>query len=506
VAIPNPKPPKRVTTISGIVSAALDNQPMQVKIKIVEVDSRDSVELGSERFTGKYFSIIPNGKKYEISVKVEGYIPYSQVIEVPLENLSSDIVHNISLNEIVHRLNITISHVLPSSEIIETDPMLVGFKGLLQKEVIVNGSFPLLPYIFFDKGSSQIPSKYQQFKYGHDTKSFRENNLGSQLMQYYHILNIVGSRMKARPDVRITLVGCNDNLDRENDNIELSMSRASAIKRYLVYVWDIERHRVKVTARNLPIIPSSQTVAEGQAENRRVEIVVDVGTLLEPIYVERNELLATPEKVDFNINAISDKPMKGWTFTITQGGKVLKQFTGNKDGRSTVDWNWLNDDNLLPQSDKPIHYSGVIYTIDGDSAVSRFSEIPVKNVVLTSSSAEQHIGNKVFEKMTLLWYDFNNSNLSPHNTEILRTIFPKITPDVRVSVDGHTDIIGNNAANLSLSRNRAKVVHDILKKNRHARSYKYKGFGKNSPIYDNLLPEGRFYNRNVQVTVEKDIK
>ena len=506
VAIPNPKPPQKVTTISGIVSAAPDNQPMQVKIKVVEVDSRESIDLVSEIGTGKYFSIIPNGKKYEISVNLEGYVPYSQVIEVPDRDSGAEIVHNILLNEIVYNLNIIISHVLPSSEIIETDPMLVGFKGLLQKEVIVNGSFPLLPYIFFDKESSQIPSRYKQFQYGYDTKSFRENNLGHQLMQYYHILNIVGSRMKARPDARITLVGCNDNLGSEKDNIELSMSRANAIKRYLVYAWDIERHRVKVTARNLPIIPSSQTIAEGQAENRRVEIVVDAGTLLEPIYVEKNELLATPEKVDFNINAISDKPMKSWTFNITQNGKVLKQFVGNKTGRNTVSWNWLNDNNLLPQNDKPIHYLGVIYTTDGDSAVSRFSEIPVKEVILTSSSAEQQIGNKVFEKMTLLWYDFNNANLSPHNTEILTTIFPKITPDVRVSVDGHTDIIGSDATNLSLSRNRAKAVHDILKKNSRAKNYKYQGFGKTNPLYDNLLPEGRFYNRSVQVTIEKDVK
>jgi outer membrane protein OmpA-like peptidoglycan-associated protein len=507
IAIPNPKPPKRVTTISGIVNASLDNQPMQVKIKVVEVDSKESVELESERLTGKYFSVIPNGKKYEVSVKAENYIPYSQVVEVPIKDSDVEIVHNISLTRISNNLNITVSHVLPSSETIETDPMLVGFKGLLLKEVIVYETVPLLNYIFFDKESSKIPLRYKLFESANETEGFTENNLyGGNLIQYYHILNIVGSRMKARPNVKITLVGCNDNLDKESGNTELSKARANAVQEYLTSIWSIEQERIKVTTRNLPDNPSSQSTVDGQAENRRVEIIVDAGNLLESTYTESNELLATPEKVDFTIITVSDKPMKGWILNITQDGKMLKRFTGNKDDMSTVTWNWLDTNNQLPQGDKPIVYSGVVYTADNDSAVSSFSEIPVRKVVLISSSEEKQIGDKVFEKITLILYEFNQSNIGPQNMEILRTIFPKITPDARVSVNGHTDNIGSDEANLALSRDRAKVVHDTLKENRRARSYKYEGLGKTNPLYNNLLPEGRFYNRTVQIIIERDIR
>jgi outer membrane protein OmpA-like peptidoglycan-associated protein len=171
---------------------------------------------------------------------------------------------------------------------------------------------------------------------------------------------------------------------------------------------------------------------------------------------------------------------------------------------NAVTWNWLDANEALPQSDKPFVYWGVVYTIDGDSTVSNFSQISVNKIVLTSEE-DQTVG-RVFEKMTLILYDFNQYNLSPQNREVLRMVFPKITPDARISVNGHTDNIGSDVANLNLSRDRAKVVHDTLKENKPARSYNYKGLGKNSPLYNNLLPECRFYNRTVQVIIEKDVR
>jgi outer membrane protein OmpA-like peptidoglycan-associated protein len=311
--------------------------------------------------------------------------------------------------------------------------------------------------------------------------------------------------MKARPDVKITLLGCNDNHGSEMGNIELSRARANVVQEYLTSIWGLDENRIRVTARNLPTKPSNQTMFggfDGQSENRRVEVVVDAGNLLEPTYTESNELLATPEKVDFHISTVSDKPIKGWTLTITQDGKLLKQFTNDNTDISTVNWNWLDDDNMLSQSDKPFVYWGVVYTTDGDSAISNFSTIPVNKVVLTS--AEEQKVEKVFEKITLILYDFNQYNLSSQNMEILRTLFPKITLNAKVSVNGHTDNIGSDEANLSISTRRARVVHDILKENRPARSYKYEGLGKTTPLYNTLLPEGRFYNRTVQVIIERD--
>jgi len=502
-AVPNPMPPKGVPTISGIVTSAVENLPLQVNIKVLEIASNQSINFESEKLTGKYFSVIPSGKKYEVSVFEEGYIPYSQTIEVP--GTDEEIVLNITLNRVGSNLNINVSHILPLSEIIETDPMLVGFKGLLHGEVNVNELVPILHYVFFDKESSKIPTRYQLFESPNETHDFSETSLfGEKLIQYYHVLNIVGSRLRARPDITITLVGCNDNNGREYNNTGVSRARAETVQNYLTSIWGIDKNRIKITVRNLPIIPSSQGTSAGQAENRRVEIIGEPeGSLFEPVYIERTEMMAAPDKVVFNVSTVSEESLKGWNLTVTQSGKLLTQFSGNTQD-SSVTWNWLDASETLPQDDKPIVYWGTVYNIYGDTAVSSMSQIPVNKVVLTS--ADEKMVGRVFEKMTLFLYDFGQSTLSPQHMEIIRSMLPKINPYTKVSILGHTDNIGTDEVNINLSRNRAREVYNTLQNSKRARTYTYEGLGKANPLYNNVLPEGRFYNRTVEVIIESDIR
>ena len=174
---------------------------------------------------------------------------------------------------------------------------------------------------------------------------------------------------------------------------------------------------------------------------------------------------------------------------------------------SKISWNWLDNDNLLSENGNPLVYSGTIYTTDNDMASSGFSEIPVKKVTLNTSGKEQIVSNEmIVEKISLILYNFNEYNLSPENIEILKNIYPKITSNAVVSVYGHTDDIGPDDANRSLSTNRARVVQETIKRNRVVKDIKYRGLGKRNPIYSNLSPEGRFYNRTVQIIIEKDVK
>ena len=387
-------------------------------------------------------------------------------------------------------------------ELIKTSSISLDFKELLLKEVVVYESFPLLNYIFFDKDSSQIPSRYKLFKSATETKSFSENNLfKKKLIQYHHILNIVGSRMKARPDVNITLVGCNDNLDRESGNTELSRKRANVVQEYLTSIWGIDKNRIKVTYCNLPDKPSCQTSIDGQAENRRVEIEVKFGKLFETTETIKNELFATPEKVDFSITFFDQSFVKGWSLTMTQDGKVLKQFKIDNANVKEVSWDWGKDNDMLPQGDKPIVCSRVVYTVDGDSDVVNV-EIPLSRKVLTSSAEKKERDNKIYEKIGSILYGFNKHE--PLQNMEMEKVFSKITSDDIVSISGHTDIIGSDETNLSLSERGAKVVHDILKGNRPAKSYEHAGLGKKEHPYDNSLPEGRFYNRTAQVFIERN--
>jgi outer membrane protein OmpA-like peptidoglycan-associated protein len=72
-------------------------------------------------------------------------------------------------------------------------------------------------------------------------------------------------------------------------------------------------------------------------------------------------------------------------------------------------------------------------------------------------------------------------------------------PNYLVSVEGHTDNVGNDVSNMTLSEARAKACRDYLvKKGVAADSITSKGFGETQPVADNTTAEGREKNRRVE--------
>jgi OOP family OmpA-OmpF porin len=77
-------------------------------------------------------------------------------------------------------------------------------------------------------------------------------------------------------------------------------------------------------------------------------------------------------------------------------------------------------------------------------------------------------------------------------------------PSVRVELDGHTDSIGTDAYNQSLSERRAQIVYDYLTSHGVSASQisGVKGFGESQPIDTNDTKEGRARNRRTELAVE----
>jgi outer membrane protein OmpA-like peptidoglycan-associated protein len=76
-------------------------------------------------------------------------------------------------------------------------------------------------------------------------------------------------------------------------------------------------------------------------------------------------------------------------------------------------------------------------------------------------------------------------------------------PNIKISIEGHTDNIGSLSYNMQLSQNRAKAVRDWLVGNGvEASRIKYKGYGPKKPIATNSTEEGRSRNRRVEFEIE----
>ncbi len=108
-------------------------------------------------------------------------------------------------------------------------------------------------------------------------------------------------------------------------------------------------------------------------------------------------------------------------------------------------------------------------------------------------------------------FEFDKSTLTPHAVSTLELLVPKLKEQWThpVTIEGHTDAIGTDEYNQSLSTKRAEQVSNWLleKKAINPDGVKVIGQGKRRPIAPNTKadgtdnPEGRQLNRRVEIVV-----
>lgn len=98
-------------------------------------------------------------------------------------------------------------------------------------------------------------------------------------------------------------------------------------------------------------------------------------------------------------------------------------------------------------------------------------------------------------------FDVGKSTIKPESMgEINRIVtLMKENPDLKFSVEGHTDSTGNEASNQTLSEARSKAIVDkLVELGIPADRLTSAGKGQSSPIADNSTDEGRAKNRRVE--------
>jgi outer membrane protein OmpA-like peptidoglycan-associated protein len=98
-------------------------------------------------------------------------------------------------------------------------------------------------------------------------------------------------------------------------------------------------------------------------------------------------------------------------------------------------------------------------------------------------------------------FDTADSTIRPESFPQLDQVVEYLThkPDARVIVSGHTDNVGNKAANKSLSKKRAQACVDYLvKKGIERTRLEAVGYGDERPVASNDTSEGREQNRRIE--------
>jgi outer membrane protein OmpA-like peptidoglycan-associated protein len=370
------------------------------------------------------------------------------------------------------------------------------------EEFLSTNMKPLLTYVFFDESSSTLPERYNQINKS-QTADFSIDKLYplNNIETYYHVLNIIGKRMIDNPDAKIALDGCNSDTGPEKDNQTLSQRRAETVKNYLVNNWGIESDRIIVNKRNLPQEPTNIREADGIQENRRVEITSNKWEIIAPIISNDTFRVSTPPTVRFRTSFNSEAGIKGYNVRSLQSGKELALFSNLGDPPNVIDWRLSQEKDNFPRTEELLDYELILEDNQGNSYTTDKQSLPVNQVTVQKKRREK-IQDKYIDRFSLILFSYDESKLSYYNArmgDIMRSV---VKPTSLVKISGHTDRLGADDYNQKLSDQRAAVVKSYLT----PKNSIVKGFGENDMVYDNNLPEGRFYSRRVDIIVETPIE
>ena len=114
------------------------------------------------------------------------------------------------------------------------------------------------------------------------------------------------------------------------------------------------------------------------------------------------------------------------------------------------------------------------------------------------------VGDKI--ELSNIYFEFDKSNLLAESFFELNKLYDMLQENVgmEILIEGHTDIIGSDIYNETLSRQRAKaVVNYLVKKGIPQTRIYHKGYGRRMPIATNDSEDGRSRNRRVEFLILK---
>lgn len=124
--------------------------------------------------------------------------------------------------------------------------------------------------------------------------------------------------------------------------------------------------------------------------------------------------------------------------------------------------------------------------------IEQIVEVPVEEVV-----------GQVFV-LHNMFFATNQTAILPESEEALKTLYDFLTanPTTRIRIIGHTDSVGKDAANQTLSEGRAAAVKAaLIERGIDPARLESEGRGESEPIADNETEEGRAQNRRVEIEV-----
>ena len=496
-AEPNPFPPGAVIVLSGTVRDARTRTPLAAQLRVLDAMTGDSISLQhSNAYSGEYIIILPAGAVYNITATSPPYLPETELFDFLTQSVYGEQTHDFLLRkeEQLAALEVSITTDVLDFSLLRS---AASHAGLSIEEQVRRETMPLLNYVFFGENDAELPERYVRLSAeqssDYDVRSISEETLS----RYYHLLNIIGMRLRDDASITVTLTGTTDGSEAP----EIARMRAEHVASYLNTVWGVAHDRMRILSRALPEAQSSSRSPEGREENRRVEITSTDPSLLAPLHIEDVQHVLKPSSVRFYPSIVAEAGVDVWRFEVRQGARVLRESDGFATWPDSIPWNWRDTEGKLPDPDVPLTFSLSARDTRGQEARSEEREIPIHMVTLERKQIEQ-LPDRTIERISLILFDFDRADIGTRNEQMLLATAPRLTEKSTILVRGYTDAIGNEEYNRALSQRRAAAVKEKLQTLVPGRSIRSEGLGESVLLFDNTYPEGRFYCRTVQILVE----
>ncbi len=403
---------------------------------------------------------------------------------------------------------------------IKADGSVIENPTINIEEFLASRSRYVLNSIFFGAASADIAPRYERIR-AEESAGFRLENFAEAgvLQIYYHVLNIVGKRLTQNPKADITLIGHADGLTEKNEK-RLAQSRAEKIKEYVVSTWGIAENRIKVQTAlsRTPNGTDGDEILEAE-EQRRVEIQSNNRMILEELRFDYFVRVIEPAKIRVTFDISSNAGVGEWSVegkqheangvalrTATERYKRLFAKQGTSTDEKILEWEIAKSE-TLPQSREPIEVElRAASSPDANSPVvfnTTVRTIPI-SLVSVADKERQRVADKRTDSYTLFSFAYGTNAPISGNADVQRVVAAikqTLKPGAQVTVSGYTDTRGNEITNGILAQQRANAVAGLIA----FPNMTINSFGA-TKINDNALPEGRFYNRFVQVDVQTPLR
>nr|MBP6610941.1 OmpA family protein [Paludibacter sp.] len=181
------------------------------------------------------------------------------------------------------------------------------------------------------------------------------------------------------------------------------------------------------------------------------------------------------------------KPKEGWRHVaISFNKRALKGY--------------LDDTRLLNVPNLDINPTGIMITAHNTSGTGKPF---IKNVRIAKGAVplyDKFLTDGKFVT-TGIKFDVAKATIKPESMGTINYVVKMMTehPELKFSVEGHTDSDGDTASNQKLSEARSKAILDaMVKAGISASRLTSKGHGESKPMTGNDTPEGKAQNRRVE--------